>query len=198
MFPLQLAVSEVDQPGERMFAGILRDISASKRAEHRLASAANTDALTGLVNRVHFQELLEQAVARPDPRPLAVAYVDLDNFKVVNDTHGHSLGDQVLSAAAKRLAGVARAVDITARWGGDEFTLLAEREGPDAVARLSRRIHAAFAEPIAVHGHTFLVGASAGVALFPEDGLRADDILRIADDRMYAVKASRRRRQLTT
>jgi diguanylate cyclase (GGDEF)-like protein/PAS domain S-box-containing protein len=185
---LHLSVSEIKSPA-RMFTGILHDITDRKRAERQLREAAVTDPLTGLPNRSAFLTQLEAAVARVDQQPIAVLFIDLDGFKVVNDTYGHDVGDAVLGAVAKRLDSCTRAVDLVARWGGDEFAVISRCNGPDEVERLVERLRASFHQPVAVAAGTYSVGATIGVAHCPGDGVRPEDLMGVADQRMYAAKA---------
>lgn len=160
----------------------------------RLADLASLDDLTGLGNRRKFQERLAEACARCDrgAHQLAVLYLDLNGFKAVNDTHGHLVGDHLLVAVAQRLRGALRAEDFVARLGGDEFAVILEpvqtREG---VAEVEEKIRQQIGLPIQVDGLPLSVGASIGVALYPVDTARADNLLRQADAAMYREKRSR-------
>jgi diguanylate cyclase (GGDEF)-like protein len=151
------------------------------------------DSLTGLANRALFDELLRQAVAGSarTGEAGAVMLVDLDGFKLVNDMHGHRVGDLVLVAVAERMRHVLRASDAVARLGGDEFAIVlpgqAAEEETDVVAE---RLRAAIAEPLTRDGVTVAVGASIGVARFPVDGVEAAALLGVADDAMYRAKAA--------
>lgn len=161
-----------------------------KRAEERLRHLALHDSLTGLPNRALFHDRFEMAVRRADrdDELVGLLYVDLDDFKSVNDTHGHEAGDRLLCAVAERLVGSVRAPDTVARMGGDEFTvLLAGVSGPEAFGAVVDRVRAALAVPYPGAGATLTVSASIGAALYPQDGSR-ETLLRRADARMYAAK----------
>jgi diguanylate cyclase (GGDEF)-like protein len=149
--------------------------------------AAGEDPLTGLPNRRLFEQLLGGAQARAERanRDAAVVVVDLDQFKEVNDTLGHDVGDEVLREAARRLRSVVRAGDVVARPGGDEFALLLD-DG-DGAGRVATAIEAAFAEPVRVGAHRCAIGASVGWAVFGPLTPAAEAVQR-ADDAMYAHK----------
>ena len=170
-----------------------RDVTERHRASERIAYLAHHDALTGLPNRVLLEERLAHALhkARRHRHRFAVALLDLDEFKQVNDTLGHGIGDKLLQQLAARLSRVVRAEDTIARSGGDEFILLvdtiAERE---ELAPVLDRLTAALEEPTAIAGRSFTLRGSIGVAVYPEDGGDAPTLLRRADIAMYAAKRS--------
>jgi diguanylate cyclase (GGDEF)-like protein len=152
---------------------------------------ATTDPLTGLANRRELDCKLSEALLRSRrfDRPGALIFVDLDRVKRVNDSFGHSAGDELIRIAAVRIGGVTRSVDTSARLGGDEFViLLSEFTEPKGGEVFGRRLLAALSEPIEVSGQLLKPSASIGVALFPAVGLNADDVLRAADDAMYQAK----------
>lgn len=173
------------------------DITAIKRAEERIRHLAHHDPLTGLPNRRLLDDRLDQAChfARRSGQHVGVMLVDLDNFKVINDEHGHEIGDRVLREAARRLRESVREVDTVARHGGDEFVVvLAElRQATDAT-RIARKILQSLMQPIIVDGRPFQIGASIGVSTYPNDGIDPDTLLKKADLAMYRAKASGRGR----
>jgi diguanylate cyclase (GGDEF)-like protein/PAS domain S-box-containing protein len=181
--------------------GVMFDITATKETALRMQHMAFHDNLTGLPNRAMFQEHLELALARARRHDLAVAvlFLDLDDFKPVNDTHGHEVGDEVLQHAARRIRGAARDTDLVARQGGDEFLVMIADidagtggEAAMGVAReASDRIAGSIAEPIKVAGTKLSVRASIGCALFPFGAGDARSLLRLADEDMYARKRER-------
>lgn len=179
-------------------AGSQTDISDRKQAELRLRDQATRDALTDLPNRALFSELLAQAVehARRDPQyRFAVLFLDVDRFKVVNDSLGHLLGDQLLVAVAHRLEHCVRPHDTVARLGGDEFAILLEgatqSPEPDWVAG---RIQQALGRPFEIHGHEVFTTVSIGIAVGSTGYERPEDVLRDADLAMYRAKAEGRSR----
>lgn len=185
-----------DESGQYLgYLGTGSDISERKIAERRITMLAHHDSLTGLLNRTRFTEQLSLNVTRLERygTPFTVMFLDLDQFKGVNDSKGHMTGDQLLSEVAQRLQSMLRDVDIAARFGGDEFAILlpdiADRESVDALAA---RLIAAMREPFVIGDDMFLIGASIGIALAPEDGIRPDHLLRNADLALYRAKADGR------
>jgi diguanylate cyclase (GGDEF)-like protein/PAS domain S-box-containing protein len=177
---------------------VARDITELVRADRArdaatddLAHRARTDPLTGLANRTALFAELEGSMRVSEP--LTVVYCDLDGFKAVNDTHGHAAGDQVLRAVARRIRHAARAGDLPARIGGDEFVVLV-RAGLDQRGQreIGERYRSAIAQPVYVDGARFELAVSVGVAVAGADD-SADDVLRAADQRMYEDKRRRSR-----
>jgi diguanylate cyclase (GGDEF)-like protein/PAS domain S-box-containing protein len=171
--------------------GMTRDITERKALEEKLEHLAFHDPLTGLANRALFVDHLEHALARIDRReePIAVLFMDLDNFKVVNDSLGHEVGDQLLVAVGQRLEGYLRTGDVVARLGGDEFTVLMEgvsgaREAEEVAERIIRELRA----PFSIEGHFIFVTASIGIALSDDAGREPGDLLRAADIALYRAK----------
>ena len=161
-----------------------------KRYQVQLEHQANYDALTGLPNRSLLHDRLRQAVyAQRTPRNIAVVFIDLDQFKFVNDSLGHSAGDKLLKAMGERLRAVLREGDTVGRVGGDEFVLiLADQSNEEVIFRAMQRIAARVAEPIEVEGKELYITCSAGVSLYPQDGLDVDTLLKNADAAMYRAK----------
>ncbi len=171
------------------------DLSERKRHEQELARIANYDALTGLPNRNLLADLMRELCARADRgrTRFALAYLDLDEFKPINDQHGHEVGDQVLIAVANRLQSIVRGSDVVARLGGDEFVLL--MDGLEGSAALESRLRALLdriGEPITVGDHTVQVHASIGVTIYPDDASDPDILLRHGDQAMYRAKSQGR------
>ncbi len=167
------------------------------RAQERIAHQATHDALTGLPNRVLFQDRLSHALARRAPSAktsIAVCFIDLDRFKSVNDTFGHSVGDELLEQAAKRLRSVLRPADTIARMGGDEFVILCEElSGERGAVRLAERLQRVFGDPFVLGNREHVVNASIGVAI-GDDNADADALMRDADSAMYRAKEQGRGR----
>ena len=168
-----------------------RDIAERKRAERELAHQALHDSLTGLPNRRLLETQLAQSLkgAHADQCAVAVAYLDLDGFKFVNDTLGHSAGDTLLKQVAARLAGCLREGDTLARVGGDEFTVIMNGlRHAEAARRCAQRLLSALQDPFAIGGHEFWVSASFGIGLYPRDGAEATALLQNSDAAMYEAK----------
>lgn len=186
-------------------AGAVHDISRRKEAEAQIRRLAYFDALTGLPNRLAFDEQLHKSIARAERygHQLAVMFIDLDNFKRVNDTLGHKAGDELLRIASSRMLGTLRAHDSVtrgsdqlhsiARLGGDEFiVLLTDMESSTSAAVAARRLVATLAEPQIIQGTEVFVGGSIGVAVYPQDGVDIDTLLKNADTAMYWAKEAGR------
>ncbi|HEV7240210.1 MAG TPA: EAL domain-containing protein [Thermoanaerobaculia bacterium] len=191
-FELDLQLVPVEDGGQLThWVAFLRDITQTKHQVTALRHQAMHDALTGLPNRTLLFESLEQAIdtARESGTMLALMLMDLDRFKEVNDTFGHHFGDALLKQVAFRLRNQIRGEDVVARLGGDEFALLLPRT-PDttSVAATARLLLGTLEQPFVIEGQVLEVGASIGIALFPEHGADARTLLRRADVAMYAAK----------
>ena len=172
------------------------DVTEQRRNQALIVKLAQYDMLTGLPNRNLLLERLDQALARVRRgEVIAVHFVDLDHFKAVNDSHGHEAGDKLLKAAGERLLACGRETDTVARFGGDEFVVLQTNIGHAHDAEImARRIITALSRTFELGIHRFDIGASAGIALAPNDGLTSDDLLSRADQALYACKRSGRGR----
>src|SRR5215212_5478143 len=168
-----------------------RDVTQRKAAEKQLEYQAYYDALTALPNRLLFRDRVVNSLAqsRRHRRGLAIMYLDLDHFKLVNDGLGHSFGDLLLGDVARRLQGCVRASDTISRIGGDEFSILLTEVGTtDAVAGIARKILDSLARPFRIEGREIFVTASVGISFYPTDGDDAETLLRCADAAMYRAK----------
>ncbi|MET0119132.1 MAG: diguanylate cyclase [Sedimenticola sp.] len=217
-FPLELGVTSIELSKQRIFVGVLHDITDRKKAEEsqrqamqelerrveertvelRLANKAltrlaNYDSLTGLPNRTLFSERLKMAMAhaRRNRCRIALLFMDLDGFKEVNDRHGHESGDLVLQETAKRLKNCLREEDTVGRMGGDEFTVILNNlaDREDATG-VAEKLIQAIDEPYEIANEIQQIGISIGVAIYPEDTDVMDTLMQYADDAMYRVKRS--------
>lgn len=170
---------------------VLHDRRAERAHAAQLLERTQRDPLTGAVNRLGFDAAFVRALGDAQGRPVALAYVDLDGFKAVNDTLGHAAGDQVLVEVAKRLRAVVRDGDVVARLGGDEYALVLLDVTPSALADVAARATTAIRAPIATHAGEVRVDASVGLASAPRDGTTLDQVLHAADARMYRQKHAR-------
>ncbi len=175
--------------------GLIRDITQRKAAEQQIEFQAYHDALTGLANRRLFQEhlTLALALAQRRRRLVAVLFLDLDHFKIVNDSLGHSVGDELLKQIAMRLKSVVREGDTVARVGGDEFTVvLQDLQRKDDAVIVAEKVLRTIAQPADIAGHHLYVTTSIGITTFPDDGEDAETLLKNADNAMYRAKAEGR------
>ena len=179
------------------YINVFSDITERKHHQEHLERQAHFDPLTRLPNRALLADRLSQAMARvrAEQHWLAVCFMDLDGFKSVNDTYGHEAGDELLVIVAQRLQAHIRTGDTAARLGGDEFVvLLCDLRDLHECEQVAQRLLRAICEPMVVEGHTVQVGASMGIALYPQHGSQAEQLLRLADQAMYQAKQSGRNR----
>ena len=192
-FPMEIEGKAISIDGRVARVTLVRDVSRRKSLEERLIHQALHDSLTGLANRTHFEERLTHALARADrrQRSVAVMFVDLDNFKVVNDSLGHQIGDRLLVGVAERLRMSLRAGDMAARFGGDEFTiLLADVAGPDDAVAAAERVADALRTPFTIDARDVYATASIGIAVGIPGVSEPVGLIREADLAMYRAKAS--------
>ena len=193
VYPQWLTINAVRDPTGTLthFAGVFSDISGIKRSEARLEHLAHHDPLTGLPNRMLLLDRLGHSIerARRHQHALAVCFLDLDNFKHVNDSLGHHVGDELLKAIASELQRHIRSEDTLSRIGGDEFVLLIDAlESIASVERIVRKLLGVLREPRRIAGHQLYLSGSIGVSLFPQDGDDADTLIQHADSAMYDAK----------
>ncbi|MBP1711286.1 MAG: hypothetical protein H6Q49_1488 [Deltaproteobacteria bacterium] len=185
-FPIQ------NQKGEVIgFRGIGRDVTERKRSEEQIRHMATHDALTDLPNRMMFGQLLNHAIqaAKRNKRKLAVLFIDLDRFKIVNDTLGHEAGDMLLKTTAARFKQTLRAMDVVARLGGDEFVILVEEvDNPGQLVTVAQKILSAAMKPVSLMGEECRVTASVGISVYPKDGEDDQALMKTADKAMYFAK----------
>ncbi|CAA6603424.1 GGDEF domain protein (fragment) [Rhodospirillaceae bacterium LM-1] len=186
----------------RSLAGNFNRMMAKLQHSHEeLSRLSITDPLTGLKNRRHFEELFAEELVRAERyrHPVALIMIDLDGFKAVNDTWGHAVGDEMLRRVAQIMSSHVRTVDIVTRLGGDEFAVLVPETGRDGAANLAAKLSELIsAERIEMDGGKFAsVGASAGIATYPEDGACQEEVKKCADDAMYEEKKLRKAKRQT-
>jgi diguanylate cyclase (GGDEF)-like protein/PAS domain S-box-containing protein len=189
LFPIELHVTEVSDGGDRLFTGVLRDITDRRRTDAQLRQQALHDPLTGLANRVLFRDRLNVALTRQQHQHtrVSVLFLDLDRFKVINDSLGHPAGDRLLEQVAGRLSDAVRPTDTISRFGGDEFAVLVDHLDTSVAPRVAKRLLTALSEPFGVHTHELTVSASIGIAR-SDRNQGADDLLRDADAALYRAK----------
>jgi diguanylate cyclase (GGDEF)-like protein/PAS domain S-box-containing protein len=185
-----------DQAGEaRYLVNVVDDVTERRRADEKIAHLAHYDALTDLPNRVLFRQQIERELQRTsEGEQFALLYIDIDEFKGINDSLGHHVGDELLKAVAGRIRGCLRETDLIARLGGDEFAVIQTgvRNVRDAVEFVTR-IHESIRQPYECLGHQLSTNASIGIALAPQDGTDLDQLIKNADLAMYGAKAGGRR-----
>ena len=192
-----LSIAAVDgefQPARR-YVGLISDISDRKREEEYIRRLAHFDSLTGLPNRVLFEDRLQRAMvrARRYRQRLALLYVDLDRFKEINDRYGHAVGDEALKIAAVRMQATLRQNDTVSRRGGDEFVVIVElNEHPEGIANVCSKLIKELCLPFPLNDEQIELGASIGVAIFPNDADGAESLLAAADAALYEAKTAGR------
>ena len=196
--PSGLRVNRVDDPNSGRpthYIWILADITERKQAEERMRHIAQHDALTGLPNRLALAMRLAQLLpeARRHKWRLAIMFIDLDRFKIINDTLGHQVGDELLREVACRLSGVIRETDFVARLGGDEFVIILPGiNTPADAATVAGKVIAKLSTPIEAEGHDLHTSPSIGISIFPDDGPDGDTVMKNADMAMYHAKEAGR------
>jgi len=195
--PIEDSVSPIHNREGKVTGAVIvfRDVSAARAMTLQVTHTAQHDFLTGLPNRMLLNDRIEHAIALA-PRhnkKVAVLFLDLDGFKHINDSLGHSIGDKLLQSVAERLVACVRSADTVSRQGGDEFVvLLSEMENPEDAAITARRLLQAIAEPHLIDGHDLHVTSSIGVSVYPDDGQDAETLIKNADTAMYQAKENGR------
>ncbi len=189
-FAVTLLGSMAQFGGQPALVGTVLDLTAQKTAEAKIRELAEFDALTGLPNRRLLRDRVSQllAAAERDSMPVALMFIDLDHFKRVNDSLGHSIGDELLCAVAQRLGTVVRRGDTLARLGGDEFVLAMPGLHTATAADIARRLAEECSQPFAIGGHDLTVTPSIGISIYPQDGTDIETLLKNADVAMYKAK----------
>lgn len=182
--------------GPCAYRGVVSDITLQRQAEEKVSYMAHYDGLTDLPNRFMFNETLNHAFHRRGGK-VGLMYLDLDNFKSINDTLGHPVGDILLKAAARRLEDCVSGHELVARLGGDEFAILVNARNVDRIEAMAAAIVEAMAEPFELDGHSVVVGTSIGIACAPDHGENGERLLQNADLALYTAKALGRNRSAT-
>ena len=193
IIPVWLTVSAIYDAGQQVinYIGLMTDMTKIVKANEEINFMAYHDSLTGLPNRDYFNQQLQHAIylAKRSSTKLSILFIDLDRFKIINDTLGHHVGDEMLKAVAHRIENVTRDSDTLARIGGDEFLLLMENiDSENDAAIVAEKIISVIKQPILVDEHTLHTSASIGVSLFPADGGECSTLIKCADSAMYHAK----------
>lgn len=185
--PAAYGLREANEVGQALVKASRMHALAKHQATH--------DPLTGLANRAMFTEFVghQLSLCQRNQESMAVLYLDLDNFKFINDTYGHGAGDELLKAAAGRLRSELRKSDMAARLGGDEFAVVLVASGEDDAAGVVDKLNARLAVPYYIEGHDLCAAASIGVAIYPQSACTTEDLIAFADDAMYQCKAGRKK-----
>ena len=198
IYPEWLTINRVDGGDSKAehYVAVFSDITQMKDSQRKAEYLATHDTLTGLPNRALFHDRLRHSLAQARRRKtrLALLFIDLDNFKGINDTLGHDIGDDLLKQAAQRLREVMRDVDTVARLGGDEFTAILSDSSEEAADHVARRIIDDLSASFDIQGRSLFVSASIGVAFYPEDGTDSATLVKSADSAMYRAKDQGRNR----
>lgn len=192
---LSINAVQDEQGAVQHYIGVYSDPGRYEASQRRIEYLATHDELTGLPNRFLFNDRVRQAIGRASERDeqLAVMFVDLDEFKLINDTLGHAVGDELLQVIAQRLRDGLRGCDTVARLGGDEFAVLIEHTSPAEAEAMARRLVDLLGAPMAMTERVLYVGASLGVGMYPVNGRDSATLLQVADVAMYAAKAKGKR-----
>ena len=192
ILPVSLSASFIELEGDKCVVSMAHDITERKQDEEMIKHMAHHDLLTGLPNRTLFMDRLEQAIARSrrEKSMLAVMFLDLDKFKPINDTMGHTTGDLILRQIAEKLTSCMRETDTVARFGGDEFiALITDLSDTEAPTQMAKKLDSIIAEPIRLGTNDYSLGVSIGIALYPEHGNTSERLISLADEAMYMAKA---------
>lgn len=178
-----------------LYRGVVSDITAHRQAEEKVNHMAHFDALTDLPNRFQFNQNLNIAM-QSNTTKLGLMYLDLDNFKAINDTLGHPIGDKLLQSVSKRLQACLQNQDIVARLGGDEFAIIIQNSSEKICKSIAERIISVLSTPFQIDGHDIIIGCSIGLAIAPEDGITPEILLRNSDLALYSAKSNGRNRSV--
>ncbi len=197
-FTAEITLTPIYLDDRKVLYAVIRDISEKKKVQQELIKQkdilhyqAHHDALTGLPNRTLFADRLEHGIelAKRHDAKLALFFIDLDNFKQINDSLGHHIGDRVLVTVTERLKAKIRKEDTLARLGGDEFTVIVENiENLQYISQLAEKIRKVLSQPLHIEGQTLYISCSIGISFYPQDATRANDLLKYADAAMYKAK----------
>jgi diguanylate cyclase (GGDEF)-like protein/PAS domain S-box-containing protein len=191
-FPTEVSARAIRFEGQSFSQFICRDITERKEAESKIQSLAYYDNVTSLPNRVLLNDRLDQAIhmATRSTKKVGLLFLDLDNFKNVNDSLGHQIGDNLLHSVGRRLLGCVREEDTVARIGGDEFmVLLPDLDRGEEARHVAEKIIATFARPFLLHDHQIYTTTSIGISLFPNDSKQVPDLIKFADSALYEAKS---------
>ena len=198
IYPEWLSITRMDDDHGKVlhYVGVFADVTQLRESLRQVEQLATHDSLTGLPNRAVFQDRLQLAIAQMhrSRSRLALLFIDLDNFKTINDTLGHDIGDELLKQVAQRLRETVREIDTLARLGGDEFTSIISECSNQVAQHVAQRIVDSVSRPYTISDRKLFISASLGVAFYPEDASTASDLIKAADSAMYRAKELGRNR----
>lgn len=188
-----------DYMNGEVLSQVIQSSIMRKKIENNLIKNANYDELTGLPNKSYLQDHARGILERASRwnTPVGVFFIDLDGFKLANDTYGHLIGDIILKEAAQRMQRALRSSDLVARYGGDEFVVVVQNQDEQKLERkdcqaIAEKILSAFKSPFLIGDNTIIIGCSIGIAVYPEDGSTLDELIELSDKEMYGFKAARK------
>ncbi|MCM3569730.1 EAL domain-containing protein [Neobacillus mesonae] len=185
---VEMTITPIQYEGKFAVQVVGRDITERKQAEKTIKTMAYYDSLTGLPNRNKFKKYLNKILENQGDKQLAVLFLDVDRFKIINDTKGHTVGDLVLQQVAKRLETAVQTAGLVSRQGGDEFLIVLEDTDKERAVKIADRIINEFASPLYVEDQEFFVTPSIGISLYPDHGLDEETLIKNADTAMYKAK----------
>lgn len=187
--PVSISIANLDLQGERFSVAVIRDAAVVRDRLREAIAQAESDALTGMGNRLYLARRMQAALAAG--RAFGLLFLDLRQFKRLNDEHGHRIGDEVLRLVAKRIQALVRARDVAVRLGGDEFVILVDRvSDPNLLALRAAAIAKSIEQPFRIDSVSGMIGVNIGGAIHPRDGNTEEDLLAVADRNMYRAKRS--------
>ncbi len=189
-FPAKISISRLNAKNGKIGIAIVHDMSNLEREKEHLQSLARTDNLTSLLNRNYLDELIEDTAAlQTNAKPMGVLFIDLNDFKQINDQHGHSIGDRILNITGLRIKNAVRDSDLAFRYGGDEFLIFAMNiESRENLLTLADKISESLARLLHIGDKNLYISCSIGTSLFPQDAMNINDAIHIADQTMYRNK----------
>lgn len=192
LFPVEIFLGKSKFNNETTYTAVIRDITQRRKDEQEIQKLILTDPLTNLANRRHFNQELQRSIESAQRLKLSVGLlmIDLDNFKPVNDTFGHNIGDKVLEKVSRRLEKIVRRVDLVARLGGDEFAIILNSvENHFDTATPAQKVIDSISQTMHIEGITIKISATIGIAIFPKDALELEDFIHHADKALYKAKS---------
>ena len=191
LFPIELSLNEQHINDELIFVGTIHDQSRHQKKIDEMEYSITHDPLTGAYNKYFLEGFFPIALSRAEKNSeiLSVLFCDLDKFKIINDNHGHGVGDQLLQMVVERMQAVIRDTDLVIRWGGDEFVIILNEISDTKISsRVAKQLIEQLSEPFELIDNTIQIGCSIGISVYPDDGTTYDELMNMADKAMYSAK----------